>query len=1497
MKKTIKVSGSEGGFKVVVSRKKRKEDVLAEGIDNKRVAAEASSVRSWSSETGNTIESKSIDMEEECLVEETSVDYGKSGAFTEGDLNQMPKDLHVKTKKVLGKPLGMIDYGNVNTDNGILDNFFLLPSSLLIKPSVQVPVCKFFALDIDLVVIAGKSSQEKLSFIKKIFSSVNDFGGAFTPSKFGGVICVTFTSEKAIMAAEKLANNHGIVVNTNLKHPINNRTNRDIVIKEIPVGTLIEMVCTTVSEFGVVVLIKMQLVGLWQKAIVTLEDSNQADLLASKADVDKQTWDSKDEFKALLYTFLVETNTHDFWNFIGLMDGKICVIECNSVNYTWAHCTTVSVSIGRTCLLPCVPLTILLVIHLRIRAPFSAQDWFKLTKIYKKKSAPVSHPLAFGGKTWALVVGSIPSGTSLGYDSQLGSIGNSKPLLPVVNDLEKHLVSIESSLVSLTGQIGKLAKRLESFILANQGEDIVMGVGSDDATSDKTAAISGSTASPKVVKLENMLESLSASVISLSACLDGLALAGDDVIHWYKNMNNLVSIFMESKLKEKVCPWLTDKFDGVWVFTSGLDSSFMGAGVLIVMNSSLTKHICKVSEMPGWLLSIKLLFKNELSVSILGLYTGVSLVVRFSQAGEINSLIAKAVNEFSFVVLSGNFNEDGSQKCASFKKCLELGLVNFLIGSPAIKMPTWANSRGVMKTIDYVFVLLNLVNSLVYCSVSNVNKYFDTDHQAVSVSMGLSSLLDTCLFSLRKQANKDHWKFDVKNTSEAKWLEFKNAMTANTTMLSSAFDIICKIMVISAGGAFKKRWFKGFNIVRNKVLSRFHKLELLVSKLVKAFCLSFSVSFASLLVRFMFFSGAKFDDICSALLKARRLYHFSKLLESKHAEESHIRQAITNRMESFELDKGHTIRSVLECPFHKVVLDHLVMDNELVLKPDLVKSKGTTTQFPIFVVGLIIEDALEKNREFWLVWKAYDSVGWEHLERSLVRIKMCNFDLTDSYWVFDELDQGKSSVCGYRLNSYFVSGSGCTESQAGLSTFFAIGAFVDDTIWIGSSQAATQYILNQGQYSIFFFSSLPISVAHKGESHQYLGIFLSTEGLSRPSLTKTHSNIRFFTNLVLRKAVSDKQFLYLVSAVLYSIISYRMQFGYVSVSGLKLKAGLLMDFLSDTIHHPSFYDLKSFSQCQSESKVASVISFVNSGGILRCLFSYNVSNNFLAGMVHILLDFNLSLDSSLTSAFRFCDRFPMFVILGKSLFFKFLSSLRHFGIAFVDQLHNHYGIVFSWHTFKWWKRLDPHGLVPEWFNLSVVFLMASHSFSTVSVGTGLLNFCESDDFVAAYSHLSQVDIDSLFVYMDGSLKYLGTADCKAGAVIFFEDIDLVSSTLAELQAIVLALECMPAAYSVNLFSDSQAALDICRSELSLMCSDFCNQCWVERQHIQNVIHSKNLRISWHKIKNHSGVLGNNHANSIADAASLSGWYLPLRVNEHFLLVDGGVVSGNSKHFV
>ncbi|KAG9284239.1 hypothetical protein G9A89_002049 [Geosiphon pyriformis] len=1442
MKKTIKVSGSEGGFKAVASRKKRKGGVLEESIDNKGVAVKASGARSWGFETGDTMESESIDMEEEYLVKETSVDYGNNGTFTGENPDQTPKSLHMKTKKVLGKPLGVIDYDTVDVEDDVLDDFFLLPPSLLVKLSVQVLIHKSFALDINLVAVIGKSSQKKLSFIRKIFSGVNGFGGASTPSKFGGIIYATFTSEKAMMAAEKLANNCGVVVNTDLKRPNNNRTNQAIMVKEIPVGTSVEAVCAAMSKFGLIKLIKMQLVGLWQKTIVKLEDQNQADLLTAKwsiligkdavrmtrANVDKQTWDSRNEFKVLLYTLSMRTNAHNIWDFIGSMGGKTCMIDCHSsakaLNVIMETTPVLKDAhlcwfcLGSALCAKCEKLG-----HTSLgcvlggksssgRLPhqvFSDTDKSRLVAIYAKHSASIARPVSFGGTSWTKIKGFL----NAGFSSEM------KPTLQVSLKLNNRFAIFKRSLASLVEHVDKLAKRLDMprptvsqlsprcqlFSSQNQGADIVISEGSGVATGGATVVeVVGFNASV-ISKIEEMLCNLSVTVMSLSAKMDNAG--SEDIICWHRELENLVSIVMETKLRSSCRPWIKNRFNGVYVFTSGLDAGFLDAGVAIIMDVSLVCHVCKVSKMPGQIFSIKLLFKNKLSVLILGLYA-------------VNFMIVKTVNESSFVILDGNFNKNGSHKCVSFRKCSDMGL---------------NNSRGVSKTIDYVFVSSNLVNAIVDCGVGEVVDYFNTDHKAVFISVSLSGLLDAHLNSIRKQANKDCWNFNFNETNKIKWNEFKNVTSANAELFTDEFvvtvkfldldamwDVVRKVMCLSANEVFKKKWFKGFNRVYTKGSSRFYRLEILVSKIVKCSCLGLDDEFVGLMD-----CWSSLDNIiCSAFSVAKKSYCASKLAESKHAKKANIRNAINKRIDNFEMNKSHTIKSM--------ALNHLVIGNELVLEPDIVKSNTRSHG----VVSDVSEDWLHQYRPLEYVFdKAFSGV-------------MCSINFDELFCVVSDLPDGKaaglsdipnelwkhswvliipkpyewegvltntqpialietackilSKILSNRISLAYsaydvLHGDNFSVLKGTItqSPIFAIGSVIEDAL-----EKMAISINSRVCNPSFSISGSPISIAKKGESHQYLGIFLLTEGLSRSNVVKAHTNVHFFTNLVLRKAVSDKQFLYLVSAVLHPIVSYRTQFSFIPIGichkwdalihkGLKLKSGLPSDFLCDTIHHSSFYSLKLFVQIQSEGKVVSLINFVNSGRILGCLFAYRFHDLQIRCWLPVHL-------------------------LNSSLSVEFLN-----------------GTVLS----------SVHSLVVN--------------------DAGSLSILESGTFVSVCDRLSQIGSGDLFIYTDRSLSNLDTVDCRAGVTVFFEDIDLgvgvgvpdlKSFTLAELQAIVLALECVSPSSSVQLFSDSQCALDACKSELGLVCPDFCNQCWVEYCHVANFIHGKNLRVGWHKVKGHLDVL-------------------------------------------
>ncbi|KAG9292020.1 hypothetical protein G9A89_017919 [Geosiphon pyriformis] len=962
------------------------------------------------------------------IVEETS--YVNSDASGDDKLmgNATPKGLRMRTYVFdhLPKQPSFIDMGSAgdilelppHTFNGSNQLLPIVSHDWEIQNFILV---KSFVLDIELSAVPGKTVSDKLICVKKIFYQVNGFGRASTPSKFPGIIRSLFTSEKSLIKAREMAICEKILVNDDLRK-VNSCSDQEVITKEIPIDLPKLAIEAVFSKFGKIISIKVQLIGLWQKALVEYESSEIADLVTArwsvlmgkdsvrmaKACVDKQMWVSRNQHQALLYTLPVGTTAHDLSELVKAYGGKTCFIGHNPTLYVRDQCAVIcfeseasklaaigSVPVFKGVGLHWTSLSLASCAHCKLFGHTAVDcSVSRGSGGYEKhaatsqdrKQAPIACPVSFGGKTWAQVAGSSPSHVVSSGAPGVGSIFGSKAFSidsssSGAADLGGCLAVLEHSMKILSDQVSLILKKLSFVDLVSLAPSpsalplvsptaVVSDMDSGLAL-DSTLLLSASfppnvgelivdfspsssrVLTAKIGGLESNMVALEASIglsvfwigfvgfssISMSSLVWKFATCNvqginvsvkqANVVCWHVNLGNMVSFITETKLKSSSGPWIKDKFDGVRIFSFGLDKGFMGAGIAIVMNVSLAHHVSKVEEIPGRVISVQLLFKGKLSVTVLGLYAGASSGARFGQASEVNSLIAKAVNSSNFVILGGDFNENGSGRSASFKFCLSLGLVNSFV--------------GVGKMIDYIFVGGNLSSAVAGHQVVSVSDFFNTNHKAVVVSVGLGGLLD--------------------NADCVGWAKFKDLSSAKLLSLGEVFSdakicgdmdamwtVLVRAVVNSADVTFSRHWFSEFECSRNKHSSKFFGLELLVAKIVKKFCSGnllgadrFVSKWSTLddvkacVFKDLVGLGVKSDVVVKHLSLVCRDYRRSKMFESRLAKEASVRKAIEKHMDNFCSDKGSMIRSVLEKPFHKVVLDHLIVDDDLVLLPEEVK--------------------------------------------------------------------------------------------------------------------------------------------------------------------------------------------------------------------------------------------------------------------------------------------------------------------------------------------------------------------------------------------------------------------------------------------------------------------------------------------------------------------------------------------------------------------------------
>ncbi|KAG9297030.1 hypothetical protein G9A89_008616 [Geosiphon pyriformis] len=206
--------------------------------------------------------------------------------------------------------------------------------------------------------------------------------------------------------------------------------------------------------------------------------------------------------------------------------------------------------------------------------------------------------------------------------------------------------------------------------------------------------------------------------------------------------------------------------------------------------------------------------------------------------------------------------------------------------------------------------------------------------------------------------------------------------------------------------------------------------------------------------------------------------------------------------------------------------------------------------------------------------------------------------------------------------------------------------------------------------------------------------------------------------MVLRKTISDKQFLYLVSAVLQSIVNYCIQFSFIpSVvcwhwdalvgKSFKFKAELLCNFPSKVLYHSVLYGLKKFKQIQAEKKSESVVAFANAFKILSRLFE------------HRFLDLQVLGWASLNLL-----QYPVWL----------------------------YGPVLFWFV-----------IVSKFLHDAMLTLVSSDRDSMLDVDSVLL----SGQFSNIKGGLLKIWLNTFTIYMNGFLKELGFVDVTRGAIAFF----------------------------------------------------------------------------------------------------------------------------------
>ncbi|KAG9303040.1 hypothetical protein G9A89_022129 [Geosiphon pyriformis] len=198
----------------------------------------------------------------------------------------------------------------------------------------------------------------------------------------------------------------------------------------------------------------------------------------AKAIGDKQSWFSRDQYRALLYTLSVGTTVHDLSGLLDSYGRKICFIGCNPNSYVHDRCAVICFADEASKLAAISSVLVFKGVNLRWTGLSLAccakckqfshisdvcligrnsrvcgkwmvtdQDWICLAGIYKKKQVLIACSVSFGGKTWAQVAGGFSSHVAslVFFGAGLSLVAKTSIFAsaPLISDILKKLDFIE----------------------------------------------------------------------------------------------------------------------------------------------------------------------------------------------------------------------------------------------------------------------------------------------------------------------------------------------------------------------------------------------------------------------------------------------------------------------------------------------------------------------------------------------------------------------------------------------------------------------------------------------------------------------------------------------------------------------------------------------------------------------------------------------------------------------------------------------------------------------------------------------------------------------------------------------------------------------------------------------------------------------------------------------------------------------------------------------